>query len=211
MIEVLNYTKKPLTLMGIVASKCWNSKPNINIAIDCIESGHHRVLEYPDVIVLISGYSARMIRELYTHIIGVTRLQESTRYVEYGDFGYYIPNAIKNNELALDIYKNCMDTIQNSYKALQLINIKKEDIANLLPLGMFTKVVLKINARAILHMAEVRMCNRTLKEYRDFMTELKQTLEHLDEEWRYIAKYMEPKCEKLKYCNEKNSCGKYSN
>jgi len=51
-----------------------------------------------------------------------------------------------------------MKTIQNAYKQLEELNIPKEDIANILPLGMESKMVLKINARAILHMAEVRLC-----------------------------------------------------
>ncbi len=54
------------------------------------------------------------------------------------------------------------------------------------------------------------MCNRALKEYRDFMDELKNTLKVLDSEWDYICtNYMLPKCEIYGFCNEKNSCGKY--
>ena len=64
MIRVLNYTKNPLTLMGECASYCWNSKPSAKIGADCIESDHGRVLEYADVTVEISGYSARCIREI---------------------------------------------------------------------------------------------------------------------------------------------------
>ena len=211
MIKVINYTKNPLSLMGECASACWGSTPSSQIGIDCIDSGHHRVLEYPDVTLVISEYSARVIREIYTHIIGTTRLQASTRYIKYGEFDYITPESVAKNTLALAIYQKIMIAIQNAYKELEDLGIPKEDTANVLPLGMESKIVLKINARAILHMAEVRECNRAYWEFRKFMKELHSVLGSLDEEWNTIMNYAKPKCEVLGYCNEKNSCGRYLN
>lgn len=208
MIKVLDYTKNPLTLMGNVASSCWNSKGSPRIAIECIESGHGRVLEYADVTIEISDYSSRVMREIYTHIQGTSRLQSSTRYINYGAFDYYIPDSIKNNEEALFHYKTMMFEIGEVYKLLEDLKIPKQDIANILPLGMKSKMVLKINARALLHMAELRLCNRALKEYRDFMKELIGELKKLDSEWETLVGYAKPKCEVHGYCDEKFSCGK---
>lgn len=210
MIKVLDYTKNPLTLMGKVASVCWNSKPSPRIGIECIESGHGRVLEFADVTLEISGYSARVIREIYTHVAGTSRLQSSTRYIKYGDFNYITPNSISNNENALKEYDLLMQVIQNTYKSLEELSIPKEDIANILPLGMESKMVLKINARAILHMAEVRLCTRAYWEFRKFMMELLKVVGGLDEEWKKIISYAKPKCEVYGYCNEKNTCGRVS-
>ncbi|MDD4188277.1 MAG: FAD-dependent thymidylate synthase [Bacilli bacterium] len=206
MIKIIRATPNPLTLMGIVASTCWNSTPSPQIGINCIESGHGRVLEYPDVIVEIDGYSARMIRELYTKIVGVTRLQASTRYIQYGEFEYYIPESVKNNNKALDIYENLMQHISTAYLQLEELGIPKQDTANVLPLAMHSKVVLKINARGIIEMALTRLCNRALKEYRDFMIELINVIGNIDGEWKKIVSYAKPKCEVYGYCNEKNSC-----
>lgn len=209
MIEVIDYTPNPLTLMGVVASTCWNSKPSPSIGIDCIESGHGRVLEYADVTVGISGYSNRVIRELYTHISGTSRLQQSTRYVDMEDFEYYTPPTIKNDKYAKNIYDDCMEVIRCSYFLLKELGIPKEDIANLIPLGSNTKMVLKINARALLHMASVRLCNRALLEYRELMRELLDVISNIDDEWAKIVAYAKPKCEIKGYCDEKHSCGKY--
>lgn len=209
MIRIISSTKNPLSLMGEVASTCWNSTPSPSIGIDCIESGHGRVLEYADVTVEISGYSTRVIRELYTHIVGVTRLQESTRYVDMSSFDYYIPPTIKNNAQARGIYDMCMVNIMQSYTQLRDLNIPKQDMANLLPLGSNTKIVLKINARAILQMAKVRLCSRALLEYRELMNELLMEISNIDDEWNKIMSYAKPKCEILGYCDEKHSCGKY--
>jgi thymidylate synthase (FAD) len=208
LIKVLDYTKNPLTLMGTCASECWNSKPSAQIGIDCIESGHHRVLEYPEVTVVIDGYSARVIREIYTHIIGTTRLQASTRYIKYGEFDYIVPESIKRNDYAYEEYIQLMSNIQGVYKYLEELKIPKEDIANILPLGMISRMVLKINPRAILHMGELRLCNRAYWEFRKFMKEFLGVVSGLDHEWEKIVRYAKPKCEVVGYCNEKFSCGK---
>lgn len=209
MIKVLDYTKKPLTLMGTVASACWNSKPSPRIGIECIETNHGRIMEFADVTLEISGYSARLMREIYTHVVGTSRVQASTRYINYEDFDYYTPPSIKNNAEAEYIYNHCMSVIQNTYRTLEYCGIKKEDIANILPLGMESKMVLKINVRAILHMFEVRTCSRAYIEFREFMKELKETLKGLDEEWAKITEYCKTKCEILGYCNERHSCNRY--
>lgn len=209
MIKILDYTKKPLTLMGEVASTCWNSTPSPQIGVDCIESGHGRVLEFADVTVAISDYSARVIRELYTSIIGVSRLQQSTRYVDMSSFDYYIPPRIKDTPVAKQIYDECMVNTMESYTRLRTLGIPKEDMANLVPLGSNTKIVLKINARAILHMAEIRLCNRALLEYRELMKDILFTVSDIDSEWNKLISYAKPRCEISGYCNEKHSCGKH--
>ena len=207
-IKVIDYTKNPLSLMGECASYCWDSIPSSQIGIDCIESNHGRVLEYADVTLQISGYSARVIREIYTHICGTSRLQASTRYIKYGKFDYIIPDSIDKNILAYETYTDVMFIIQKAYKKLEDLGIPKEDIANILPLGMESKMVLKINARAILHMVKVRECTRAYWEFRKFIKELKSVVGDLDSEWLKIISYAKVKCELLGYCNEKNSCGR---
>jgi len=208
LIKVIDYTQNPLSLMGECASYCWDSKPSPQIGVDCIESNHGRVLEYADVTLQISGYSAKVIREIYTHIIGTSRLQASTRYIKYGEFDYITPESISKNIIALSVYQRIMLSIQNSYKELESLDIPKEDIANILPLAMESKIVLKINARAILHMVEVRECNRAYWEFRKFVKDLKSVVGSLNSEWETIISYAKVKCEILGYCNEKNSCGR---
>jgi len=216
MIKILNISNNyPISDMGKYAGICWNAdisdiNKNFKRGVECLESGHHRVMEYSDVVVEISEYSARMIRELYTHIIGVTRLQESTRYVDCSNFKYYTPDSIKYKPLALNNYDIIMKRIKEMYVVLQDMEIPIQDIANILPLGMHTKIVLKINCRALMHMAGIRMCKRAYKEFREFMGELRYVLSEITEEWAYFVHYyMRPKCEILGYCNEKQSCKKY--
>ena len=95
-VIVQDYTyKNPITMIGVEAGICWgantsNDEKNYLRGIDCLESGHGRTFEFPDVYLTLEGYSARVIREWYTHIGGLpTRLQASTRYIDYEHgFGY---------------------------------------------------------------------------------------------------------------------------
>lgn len=210
MIKILRCSEKPLSLIGEVASFCWNSKPSKDIGIKCLKSNHGRTLEYPDVIISIEGYSARMIRELYTTMVGVSKLQASTRYIDYADFEFYLPEKCLYKEELNTIYTDTFDIISKKYKELLDKGMSKEDAANILPLGMFTKVALKINLRAILYLFELRMCLRAYKEFRNFMFELKVILCSIDEEWKYIIEnFAKVKCVKQGTCFEEKSCEYY--
>lgn len=215
MIKILSYTKNPITFIGQCVGGCYNSdttnsQKNFKRGRQCILDNHGRVLEYPDITVEISNYSARVIRELYTHVIGTTKTQSSTRYINYENFNYYTPQSIKNNKIAHEEYFKFMNETMNTYEKLLDLDIPKEDVANILPLGMNTKIVLKINARALEHMYSVRSCNRAYIEFRELMKELKQELSLLDDEWAWLCENIfKAKCEKQGYCDESQSCGKY--
>lgn len=211
--------KNPITMIGREAGICYGKDFNdttsaYNRGIDCIQSMHGRTWEFPDVYMIISDYSARCIREFYTHIGGLpTRLQESTRYVDYSDFEFLIPNSIKNNEDALDLYESEMGRIGLAVSTLvDRLGIPREDAANLLPLGMMTKVVVKINARTLIDMSHQRLCKRAYWEMRNLMIEIMTALSNYSEEWKtLIDMTFEPKCTYLNRCPEKNSCGYFDN
>ena len=67
-------TKNPITLIGERAGICWgtditDAQKNYKRGLDCIEANHGRTLEYPNIEFIIDGYSARVIREWYTHTV----------------------------------------------------------------------------------------------------------------------------------------------
>ena len=208
-------TKNPLTLMGKRAGGCWggdiqDNAKNYKRGLDCLESGHGRVLEYVNVEMVLEGYSARVIREWYTHIGGgPTRLQASTRYIDYSNFEAVVPNSVKGNEAARKCYESCLNEIKKHADILlNEYNIPREDVALLLPLGMETKIVDKRNLRNLLDMGQQRLCNRANWEYRNLMNDILAELRKISEEWEYIVNnYFAPKCKKLGYCPEKKSCG----
>lgn len=208
-------TKTPITMIGEQAGICWGAdisdkEKNYKRGIECLNNKHGKTFEFPDVYTIIDGYSARVIREWYTHIGGSpTRLQASTRYIDYKDFDYVIPKSIREKSSAERIYKSMMNDIQMHLSALEEMEIPREDIAMGLPLGMCTKITDKRNLRNLIDMSRQRMCNRAYWEYREMFRDYCYALKNYSKEWEYIlANYFKPKCEEYGYCEEKFNCGR---
>ena len=207
-------TKNPITLIGERAGICWgaditDAKKNYRRGMDCIESGHGRVLEYVNIEMVLDGYSARVIREWYTHIGGApTRLQASTRYIDYKNFEIIKPDSIANDHDASLSFDCAVASITVALKEMEKRGIPREDAAMILPLGMTTKVVDKRNLRNLIDMSHQRMCRRAYWEFRELFFDICKALINYSEEWLTVVDaWMEPKCEMLGYCPEKHGCG----
>ena len=216
----MNSVSEPLTFIGKMAGICWNADiwsdndKNRKRAIECIRADHGRVLEFVDVTVVLEGYSARCMRELYTHIGGSpTRLQSSTRYVEARDMEAYVPASCKGN----GDYDRALGAIRQAYGDLLDSGVPREDAANILPLGMMSKMVWKVNLRTLINFFHKRLCTRALKEIRNLATELKDILSSQDVEWKWLADNLfVPQCEQytfmnkeLAFCQEARCCGRH--
>ena len=209
-------TKNPITLMGRRAGCCWNAnitddRKNYKRGMDCIKSGHGRVMEYVNIEMIIDEYSARVIREWYTHLGGSpTRLQASTRYIDYEHgFNYVVPNSIRNNEEAYDVYLEAIHQICYGLVRLDELGIPREDSAMLLPLGMTTKIVDKRNLRNLVDMSRQRMCTRAYHEYRELFDDICNALREYSDEWKWIVDNLfHAKCDEVGYCTESKSCGR---
>ena len=218
-IELLYVDREPLEKMGRLAGICWNAplddrEKNRRRAIDCIKATHWRVMEFVDITVVITGFSARCLRELYTHIGGSpTRLQESTRYVAENGFGFYTPAKCEGNQ----DYEHAMNGIRHDYDLLIAAGIPREDAANVLPLGMDSKMVWKVNLRTLVNFFNRRLCSRALKEIRDLAGMLRKELSAVDDDWKVISDALfVPMCEIYKwrnpamcFCQETRCCGRH--
>lgn len=212
-------TKDPISMMGRRAGICWGAdiideKKNYARGLDCIESNHGRVIEFPDVHMVFDGYSAKCLREYYTHIGCLpSRLQSSTRYIDYskGDgFAYTTPHTIANNKKALGEWQDIMKTVNglisrfiNEYK------IPVEDATMALPIAYSSKMVDKRNPRNLIDMSRNRMCSRAYWEFRELFNDIITALKEYSPEWATLIELeFMPKCEYLGFCPEKHSCGR---
>lgn len=210
-------TKNPITLMGRRAGCCWNAnitddEKNYKRGLDCIKSGHGRVMEYVNVEMIIDGYSAKVLREYYTHIGGSpTRLQASTRYINYskGDgFNYTTPKSIDTNGCWL-VWSELMNTINDTVKLLIDEGVPVEDATMALPLAYSSKMVDKRNLRNLVDMSRQRMCSRAYWEYRELFNDICNALREYSDEWKWIVDNLfHAKCDEVGYCTETKSCGR---
>lgn len=208
--------KNPLSLIGKRAGVCWNADvsdddKNIKRGIGCIEAGHGRTMEFVDIHMIIDGFSARVMREYYRHVGGLTPyLQASTRYIDYKDFDVIRPASIERNKEALVEFNMAVKNLRKSLETLKILGVPNEDVANLLPLGMTTKCIEKRNLRNLVDMSHVRKCSRAYHEYRlELFPAIENALKDYSEQWAWIVDNLfKPKCEVYGYCDEKNSCGR---
>ena len=219
-VSVLKYTtQNPISMIGEMAGLCWgsnvtNQEKNYARGLECIRCNHGRTMEFPQIYLLIDGYSARVMREIYTHIGGApTRLQESTRYVDGSKFDYIVPPQIAKSEEAFEAYQDHMQRTRDLITQLTSagIDLPREDVANLLPLGMESKMILRTNLRQFVDMSHQRLCSRAYWEFRDFMHEAIVQLDNYAVEWYTLSRkenLFVPKCEVLGYCPERYGCGR---
>lgn len=208
-------TETPILMIGEEAGICWNAgtliqEKNYRRGLECLNSGHMRTAEYPQVYMILKGYSARVIREFYTHIAGgPTRLQASTRYIDYNNVEAIVPPSVKKSEEAKDAYENYISIMSDTYKDLEEQDIPREDIANILPIGMTTQVVVRTNLRHLIDMSHQRLCSRAYWEFRQLMLDIMKALCEYSEEWETIVnEYFMPKCDVCGFCTEKRCCGR---
>ena len=215
-VTIQSYTTKyPITMIGLEAGVCTqantaDSEKNYKRGLDCLQSEHGRTIEFPDVYMILDGYSARTIREYYTHIGCLpSRLQASTRYIDYEQgFEFITPPSIGKDTNTSIIYSNVMQTICEAMQSLEEMGVPREDCAMLLPLGMSTKMVDKRNLRNLIDMSHQRLCARAYHEYRGLMQDIMKALSDYSEEWKYLVEnYFKPKCMYRGYCSERKTCG----
>ena len=211
-------TIDPITCIGEEAGICWGAnvedkEANYKRGVDCIKCNHGRTMEFPQIYMVLSGWSAKCIREFYTHIGGApTRLQESTRYVDYSrKFENVVPLSVQKSEEATKIWNGYMSNVGETISKLKECGVPTEDATNVLPLAYGTKVVVRTNLRNLVDMCHQRLCTRAYWEFRQLMKEILWKLENYSDEWEdiiYNIKVFKPKCEVIGYCPERKGCGR---
>ncbi len=204
--------------MGMRAGTCWNAnitdnEKNYKRGLDCIKSGHGRVMEFVNVEMIIDGYSAKVLREYYTHIGGSpSRLQASTRYIDYSKgngFDYVTPQSISKDEDVAATWHSVMRYVNTNIQHLINNRVPIEDATMLLPLAYSSKMVDKRNLRSLVDMSRVRTCSRAYHEYRKMFNDICNALREYSDEWKWIVDNLfHAKCDEVGYCTESKSCGR---
>ena len=183
-VTLLNYTKNPEDTAAAAARLCYSpsdigdivkrydTDSNIALIEKIIGSGHHSVLEHISFTFGIEGISRVTTHQLVRHRIA-SYSQQSQRYVQYKDkLDCIIPETIENNQEALNRCNKAFDDAYATYRALIDLGIPQEDARYVLPNGAETKIIVTMNARALLHFFNLRCCLRAQKEIRDMAKEM---------------------------------------
>jgi len=170
----------PEQLIEIAGRTCYKTHDRITkesasqfVKTRILDSGHASVLEHSLAIFRITGGSRSFTHQLVRHrLMGIS--QESQRYCDEGSFRVIIPPSIKNNILALALYKFNLQICKAVYKKLIDILGKKykEDARFVLPNAVESEIVISPNFRELRHIFELRCDSHAQWEIRNIALQM---------------------------------------
>lgn len=218
---VVNLISKPDKMLKTVYTACrtcysadypiniYNSTDDEEKMLKLIErvisSGHYSTIEHIQVSFAISNISRACTHQLVRHR-HMSFSQKSQRYVkEKGQFDYIIPPTIEKNPELKEKFEKFMGEISAKYTEFVDAGIPAEDARFVLPNAAASSMVVSMNLRELIHVANLRLCTRAQHEIRILV---KKMCEELVKEEPWLKSYLVPKCERLGFCDEDKSCGR---
>lgn len=170
-----------------------------------ISSGHYSTIEHIQLTFAINNVSRAATHQLVRHR-HMSFSQKSQRYVrEKGEFDFIVPPAIEANKELYEKFKNHMEQTASLYQEFLQSGIKGEDARSILPNATVSSLVTSLNLRELIHLANLRLCTRAQLEIRMLV---KKMCALVEEKEPWLTEHLVPKCERLGYCDEDNSCGR---
>lgn len=203
-----NVPYNPICIVERCASVCYDSQPtkDFKIAKGCAKSGHWSAFEFIVFTIHIEGVSRSLLAQLSRHR-HISLLVQSQRYVKLNKFDAVKP--LFEEEQSNIIFNDAMIDSLNKYSTLIELGEKLEDARSVLPNACVTELYMTVNARALVEISHLRLCNRAQNEIRLLFNEIKKEVARYCPE---VASYMVPSCEQYEvpFCLEHKGCGKYN-
>ncbi len=173
-VSLLTCTPEPEITIALAARTCYSKNPPREIPLEkaqklireLLRRGHESILEHASFTFRIEGISRVASHQLVRHRLA-SYAQQSQRYVSLEGADFVYPPAVKANHQAEIIYREVVNHCQEVYEKLLALGIPKEDARYIIPQGMTTSLVFTANARELLHVFRLRLCNRAQWEIRE--------------------------------------------
>lgn len=221
-VKLLAYTKNPEQIVAAAIRQCYaaigpgelkrkiDKETRERLIKQVLISGHTSTLEHASFTFGIEGISRVSEIQLVRHRVGCSYSIQSGRYVKRGEAKFVIPESVKNDKEIYPKYRKILKEIQELYRQMIEKGIKAEDARYLQSQSLQTKIVVTMNARALLHFFELRCCKRA-------QWEIQQLANLMLGEVKKVAPIIFEKagasCMTTGVCweGEKMSCGLYKN
>lgn len=189
--------------------KAGNEKLRNRLFDELVKQGHGSVLEHASFTFGISGISRSCSHQLIRHRIGAFN-QQSQRYVNVGDYDYFVIPPSLDEKRFKEIVKQIVDYYNSEIKTLigkgKTGEKAQEDARFIMPNAGKTHIIWTTNLRNLIHVAHYRLCNRSQWEIRQLVALVKK---ELTPKFPLIAKCLTPKCDFYLYCDEgQRTCGR---
>lgn len=176
-VKLIRYTPEPERTVAMAARLCYSpsgaedlveqmSETQVNRLVDkIVDLGHLSTLEHVSFTFAIEGVSRVLTHQLVRHRIA-SYSQQSQRYVKEHDFEFIIPPSVEANPMAKEKLIALMQSIRQTYDELVGLGVHQEDARYCLANATETKIVVTMNARALLNFFQLRCCTRAQWEIR---------------------------------------------
>lgn len=170
-----------------------------------IKSGHLSILEFVDYTFSIENVSVVLLGQLSRHRLAsfaVTSLRYNN--LTKSDINVTVPKGIELKDLNEIFYKSISDSY-NAYTKLVDKGYKPEQARYVLPQGIRTNIILKMNIRELFHFFDLRNCNRADSEIHELAQKILNICESDDKFIFSFAKHNCSDCTKIDTCNITNT------
>ncbi len=216
-VTLLQSSPEPIKAIYLACRTCYSQKPPTELEQNdeakmmtlirrTLASGHHSVLEHATFSFSIEGVSRALTHQLVRHRIA-SYAQQSQRYVDFSKTdapAITIPPKIKGANL--EKFEAVITEIYSLYKELVADGIEPEDARYILPNAAHTNIIVTMNYRELINFSKLRLCFKSQWEIQHMTREMRKAVSTVQKE---LAEFLEPKCQHLGYCDEKDPCGHY--
>lgn len=215
-VRLLKYTPDPELTVAAAARLCYSdlsgeqlvarmtSEQAERLLRRVIGSGHHSILEHASFTFAIDGLSRAASHQLVRHRLA-SYSQQSQRYVSLRQPQFVVPPSVARDPAALVAFEQAAQVCFSAYRQLQDLGIPVEDARYILPNATGTRLMMTMNARELIHVSSLRLCNRAQWEIVALFEKVRDEVKAVAP---LIGSYLRPKCEALGYCDEAESCGR---
>ena len=188
-VSIMAATDHPIETMSLAAGVSY-SKDNVSLKRiqNCLKHRHFSVAEFGDIQFKIEGISRSCSHQLTRHRL-CSFLQESQRYNKYdldSEDWYVIPPAIQEDKEKLQTFRIFMAFAASQYRKLLESGVKAEDARFVLPESMKTTLVMKMNARELFNVLNLRLSPSAQWEVRQVAEAMVEAVRNYNEEWAAI-------------------------
>ena len=211
--EVKSFIKRH----GEFAAVCYNTPKEKaeKVGEHCLESGHLSGSRHLYMVFEIKNVPRSAVDQLVRHTQGFVTNVQSLRYCNKdGKISLYAAPEIEKDIYLTQSLHNYEAQVQANYNYFQ-INLKNENYTNeqaneiartVIPIGVATECNVAVNLECLIHLANVRLCNRAELPIRTIVKEMVRQV--VEVEPRYKP-FLVPNCKRLGYCPEgDHSCKK---
>jgi len=168
-----------------------------------LNSGHMTPFEHASFTFSIEGISRVTSHQLVRHRLA-SYTQQSQRYVSLKKLDFITPPTISAKPEMKAKYQEAVEAAHKVYCQMLDKGIPAEDARYVLPSAIETHLVMTMNARELIHTCSLRLCLRAQWEIIGLFEKIKAEVEKVAP---LIGAELKPKCYRLGYCDERESCG----